>query len=130
MTYSPFYLLDTEKACVIPVAFDLMNQTEGSIVVVITPLTGIMKDQVKRGQSNMIQFGNTFFNSKTFSSLHKKISFQNYRTGLDDSVHKFLRSLILSVMFSPQPRQRTVLILSTRYVTTSHVLEPLTEVPP
>ena len=31
----------------LPVAFDLMNQTEGSIVVVITPLTRIMEDQVK-----------------------------------------------------------------------------------
>ena len=32
----------------LPVAFDLMNETEGSIVVVITPLTAIMKDQVKQ----------------------------------------------------------------------------------
>ena len=32
----------------LPVAFDLMNETQGSIVVVITPLTVIMKDQVKQ----------------------------------------------------------------------------------
>ena len=32
----------------LPVAFDLMNETKGLIVVVITPLTAIMKDQVKR----------------------------------------------------------------------------------
>ena len=31
----------------LPVAFDLMNETEGSIVVVITPLTATMKDQVE-----------------------------------------------------------------------------------
>ena len=29
------------------VAFDLMNKTEGSIARVISPLTGIMKDQVR-----------------------------------------------------------------------------------
>ena len=48
--YSPFYQQDTGRACVtrVSVAFDLMNETEGSIVVVITPLTAIMKDQVKR----------------------------------------------------------------------------------
>ena len=40
--YSPFWY-----TC-LPVAFDLMIETEGSIVVVITPLTAIMKDQVKR----------------------------------------------------------------------------------
>ena len=32
----------------LPVAFNLMNETEGSIIVVITPLTAIMKDQVKQ----------------------------------------------------------------------------------
>ena len=31
----------------LPVAFNLMNETEGSIIMVVTPLTAIMKDQVK-----------------------------------------------------------------------------------
>ena len=35
----------------LPVAFDLMNQTEGSIIVVITPLTGIMKDPLPKSTS-------------------------------------------------------------------------------
>ena len=32
----------------LPVAFDLMNENEGSIVVVFTPLTAIMKDKVNQ----------------------------------------------------------------------------------
>ena len=35
----------------LPVAFDLMNQTEGSIVVVIIPLTAIMKDPLPKSTS-------------------------------------------------------------------------------
>ena len=80
----------------LPAAYDLLNKTEGSIVVVITPLTGILKDQVKCGRSERYKLEKRRFlitslmkvsaSTLSFSSLLKKISFRNNKTGLHDSV--------------------------------------------